>query len=96
VTLVIFVSIAGVLAAMAMLLGRALVGPTLHDRVLAINSFGTMAVLLIALHGFFAGRPDFLDVALTYALVSFVGTLGVLKFLSWRDLGAVDAPEREA
>lgn len=95
-TVVLSVAITGVLAAMVLLLGRALVGPSLHDRVIAINSFGTMAVLLIALHGFFAGRPDFLDVALTYALVSFVGTLAVLKFVSWHDLGAVDAPGKGA
>lgn len=85
-----FPAIVGVLLAMGLLLVRAVRGPTLFDRILAINSFGTMTVLLLVLHGYFAGRPDFLDLGMVYALVSFVGTLAVLKFLAWPNLGAVE------
>ncbi|MCB1865315.1 MAG: cation:proton antiporter [Chromatiales bacterium] len=76
-----------VLIAMAMGLVRALAGPTVYDRLLALNAFGTKTVLLIALFGFMTGRPAFLDIALVYALINFIGTLAVLKFFESRDLG---------
>ena len=55
------------LVCMAMTLIRSIAGPTVFDRVLAVNSFGTKTVLLIAVYGFLTGRPDFLDLALVYA-----------------------------
>lgn len=73
-----------VIAAMALMLARALLGPTLYDRVLAVNSFGTKTVLLLGLLGFVTGRPDFLDIALLYALINFVGTIAILKFFRYR------------
>lgn len=76
-----------VLVGMALALLRALLGPSLYDRILAINGFGTATVLLIAVLGFVTGRPDFLDVALLYALINFIGTLAVLKFFRHGDLG---------
>ncbi len=77
-----------VLAAMALVLARALLGPTIYDRILALNSFGTKTVLLIAVYGFLTGRPDFLDIALVYALINFAGTIAVLKYFEYGDLGA--------
>ncbi len=68
-----------VLTTMALALARALLGPTLYDRILAINLFGTKTVLFIAVAGFMAGRPEFLDIALVYALINFIGTVAVLK-----------------
>ena len=76
-----------VLVVMALALARALAGPSLYDRILAVNAFGTATVLLIAVLGFVAGRPDFLDIALLYALINFIGTLAVLKFFRHGDLG---------
>ena len=73
-----------VIAGMALMLSRAILGPTLYDRVLAVNSFGTKTVLLLGLLGFVTGRPDFLDIALLYALINFVGTIAVLKFFRYR------------
>lgn len=78
---------AGLLVAMLITLARAIAGPSLYDRVLAVNSVGTKIVLLIAAIGFVFGRPDFLDIALLYALVNFIGTLAVLKFFRYRHLG---------
>lgn len=74
----------------AMLLGllRAVIGPTVYDRILAANVFGTKAVLFIALIGFLAGRPAFLDIALVYALINFIGTIAVLKLTHYGDFGA--------
>ena len=70
---------AALVATMALALSRALLGPTIYDRVLAVNSFGTKTVLLIAVVGFLVNRPDFLDIALVYALINFISTIAVLK-----------------
>ena len=78
---------------MAMVLARALRGPTLYDRILAANHMGSSAVLLIAVYGFFDGRPDFLDIALAYALINFIATIAVLKYFAYGDLGAAAARE---
>ncbi|NJN51451.1 MAG: pH regulation protein F [Gammaproteobacteria bacterium] len=66
---------------MALGLVRALLGPTIYDRVLAVNVFGTKTVLLLAVIAFLYGRPDFLDLALAYALINFIGVLAVLEFV---------------
>ena len=75
------------LAALALLLARAVLGPTLFDRVLASNTIGTVAVLLLAVIGFLTGRPDFLDLAIVYGLLNIVGTIAVLKFFRHGSLG---------
>lgn len=77
-----------ILITMAIAVVRALVGPSIYDRILAVNTFGTKTVLLIAAFGFLTGRPDFLDIALVYALVNFIGTIAVLKFFEYDDLGS--------
>jgi len=84
------------LATMALALARALLGPTVYDRVLAVNSFGTKTVLLIAVFGFLTGRPDFLDISLIYALINFIGTIAVLKFLKFGDLGTPGSDQESA
>jgi multicomponent Na+:H+ antiporter subunit F len=84
------------LIAMVLALARLLIGPSLYDRVLAGNVFGTKTVLLIAIAGFLAGRPDWLDISLLYALVNFIGTLAVLKFFRYRRIGDRTRPERQA
>ena len=58
---------------------RAFLGPTLFDRVLAANMVGTQTVLMVAVLGFKEGRPEFLDIALVYVLISFVSTIAVLR-----------------
>ena len=73
-----------VLFGMLLLLIRAIAGPTLYDRVLAVNSLGTKIVLFIGVLGFVLGRPDFLDIAVLYALINFVSTIAILKFFRYR------------
>ena len=73
-------AILAVLAALILTVARALKGPTVFDRLLAANSVGTAAILLLALFGFMTGRPEFLDIGLLYALLNVIGTLAVLKF----------------
>ncbi len=77
----------GIMVCMGLALGRALLGPTVYDRILAVNAFGTKTVLMIAVLGFLSGRPDFLDIALVYALINFIGTIAVLKFIRYGDMG---------
>ena len=74
------------LVSMALALARACMGPTVFDRILAVNSFGTKTVLLIAVLGFLGGRPDFLDISLLYALINFISTVAVLKYVKYGDL----------
>ena len=69
---------------MVLAVARAAAGPTVFDRILAVNAFGTKTVLLIAVVGFLAGRPDFLDLGLVYALINFIGTVAALKYFKFR------------
>ncbi len=86
-----------VLVAMAVVLARAFAGPTLYDRVLAGNSFGTKTVLLLGLMGFLTGRPDFLDIAILYALINFVSVIAILKFFRYRTLSvSLMGPQADA
>ena len=86
------VAAVAVFVAMLLTMGRVFAGSTLYDRVLALNTFGTCTVLFIAIFGFLIGRPEFLDIALLYALINFAGTIAVLKFFRYRRLG--DASEQ--
>jgi len=65
-----------------LVLVRIILGKTTYDRILAVNSLGTIIVLGIALHGFFMNRPEFLDIAIVYALINFIGTVAILKLFS--------------
>ena len=78
---------AAILVTMALALFRAIRGPTIYDRILAVNAFGTLTVILIAVHGFLAGRPEFLDIALVYALINFIATIAVTKYVKFSHLG---------
>lgn len=74
------------LVALALAVLRAIKGPTVFDRVLAGNTVGSFAILLLAVFGFLTGRPEFLDIGLTYGLLNLIGTLAVLKFFRHGDL----------
>ncbi len=81
---------AGVLVTMFLALVRAVAGPTVPDRILAANMFGTKTVLLIAVLGFLTERPEWLDLAVVYALVNFVGTIAVAKYARFGNLASDD------
>ena len=76
-----------ILVGIALVLLRAILGPTLYDRILAVNAIGTKTVIFVALLGFILKRPDFLDIALLYALINFVVTIAILKFKQLGRLG---------
>lgn len=71
------------LIVMSIAIARALVGPTTYDRILAVNLFGTKTVLLIAVISVVADRPDYLDIALVYALINFISIIGVLRYFQY-------------
>jgi multicomponent Na+:H+ antiporter subunit F len=75
------------LVTLGLALSRAVAGPTVFDRALAGNTTGTVAVLFVAVLGFLTGRPDFLDLAIVYGLLNVVGTIAVLKFFRYGNLG---------
>ena len=83
----IFITLVAVILGMGMALVRAIAGPTIFDRILAVNVANTQTVLLIAVLGFLTDRPDFIDLSLVYALISFVGTLAALKYFKHGHLG---------
>lgn len=78
------------LLVMSFALVRAFKGPTLYDRILAVNNFGTKTVLLLAIIDFMAGRPDFLDIAIVYALINFISIIGVLRFFEYSENQTVE------
>jgi len=89
------VAILAVLIALALAVARTLVGPTAFDRLVAANNIGTSAIMLLALFGFMTGRPEFLDIGITYVLLNMIGTLAVLKFFRYGALGHAQETERE-
>mgnify|MGYP003395674953 CR=1 FL=1 len=78
---------AALLVALALVLARAFLGPTVFDRAQAANTIGTIAVLLLAVMGFLNGRPEFLDLAIVYGLLNVIGTIAVLKYFEYGGLG---------
>lgn len=82
-----------ILVAMVLALVRALLGPTLYDRILSVNVFGTKTVLFIAILGFLMGRPEFLDIALVYALINFIAIIAVLRFFEYKQVGPSEGKE---
>lgn len=86
-------TMAAIIVTMALALIRARFGPTVFDRILALNMFGTKTVLLIAVIGFLTDRPDFLDLGLLYALMNFIGMVAVLRFSKYGHFADTDAAE---
>lgn len=86
-------AVAALVVAIALVLARGFLGPTVYDRVLAANTIGTLAVGLMAAHGFLNDRPEFLDIALVYALLNVLSTLAILKFFRFGSLGDPEGVE---
>ncbi|HXV81702.1 MAG TPA: monovalent cation/H+ antiporter complex subunit F [Candidatus Binatia bacterium] len=76
-----------VLLAIALVLVRALLGPTIYDRILAVNTFGTKTIIVVAILSILRGRPELLDIALLYTLINFVVTIAILKY---KEVGRLD------
>ncbi len=79
-----------ILVTMTLALIRSFKGPTVYDRILAVNMVSSQTILILALLGFLMGRPQFLDIALVYVLIAFIGMLAVLKFFGHGNLEPSD------
>jgi multicomponent Na+:H+ antiporter subunit F len=75
-----------ILVIMALAITRVLLGPTVYDRILAVNMFGTKTVLIIAVLAFLTDRMDLLDIAVVYALINFIGIIAVLRFFEYGEM----------
>lgn len=73
---------------LALVLARLFAGPTLYDRTLAVNAFGTKTVIFLCLFAFWIDRPDAVDIAMLYALLNFIATIAILKFFRYRTFGS--------
>lgn len=78
-----YVLVCSLLVVMVLAFVRACLGPTIYDRILAVNVFGTKTVLLIAAIGYLFGRPDFLDIAMVYALINFISVIAILRYFEY-------------
>jgi multicomponent Na+:H+ antiporter subunit F len=79
--MILAVAAIAILVTIALALARAFMGPTLYDRILAVNMVGTKTVLLIAVLAVLSGRTEIIDIALIYALINFIGVVAVLKLV---------------
>ena len=86
-----FTACVAILITMSFALVRAMMGPTVFDRVLALNMFGTKTVLLICVVSFLQGRTDFLDLALLYSLMNFIGVVALLRFTTQGEFGTEES-----
>lgn len=84
------------LATLLLALIRAALGPSVFDRALAANAIGTVAMMLLAVMGFLNARPEFLDLAIVYGLLNVIGTIAVLKFFRYGNLGVPGEPKTPA
>lgn len=75
------VAIVAILITILLALARALLGPSIYDRIASMNMLGTKTILLIAVFALYTNRHDLLDIALVYALINFIGTIAVLKLI---------------
>ena len=59
---------------------RGIEGPGVFNRIIAVNVIGTKTIVLLVLIGFIYGRPDFVDIALVYALLNFIMTVAAVRY----------------
>ena len=86
--MILTITLIALLVTMAFALIRAIKGPTVYDRILASNALGTKHVLMIAVLGFIVGDPElYIDIAIMYVLIGFIGTVAVLKISEFGNLG---------
>jgi len=65
---------------------RAVVGPGIFNRVVAVNVIGTKTIVLLVLIGYYFERPMFFDIALLYAMLNFIATLVFAKYVQRGDV----------
>ena len=87
------IGMVAILVTIALALIRSFKGPTIYDRIIAVNMVSSQTILMLAVLGFLMGRPQFLDIALMYVLIAFIGIVAVLKFFGYGRLEPSDRGE---
>ncbi len=81
---ILMISIVFVIGAM---MQRLFNGPTIFDRMNGLGVIGADTILLLVLFGYIDGRPDmYVDIAISYAFLGFVGSVIVAKYLGGKDI----------
>lgn len=80
-TFILALSITLLLIALGLMVLRMVLGPTMIDRVLAVNLFGTLIVALIAVMSYLLSDYYYIDIALCYGLLNFIATIALLRYL---------------
>jgi len=73
-----------ILVSMGMVLLRAVMGPSIFDRILGMNSLTTHVIVFIILLGLWSGSEFFVDIAIIYGLISFVTSIAFLMYFKYR------------
>ena len=60
---------------------RVVYGPGVENRVIAVNTIGTKTIILLVAIGFILKRPIFIDISIVYAMINFIATLAIAKYL---------------
>jgi multicomponent Na+:H+ antiporter subunit F len=63
---------------------RVVIGPSLSDRVLALDMIGLVSVSVVATYAIASGEGLYLDAAIALALIAFLGTVAFARFIEWR------------
>ncbi|MDZ7702998.1 MAG: monovalent cation/H+ antiporter complex subunit F [Trueperaceae bacterium] len=92
------ISFVMVTAALLLTVVRLILGPSLPDRVVALDLLSVLAISFIAIYSMSTSRSVFLDAALALALVSFLGTVAFARYIEWwsdkmKDLAASSSEE---
>ena len=77
------INIAGIIALLGVITAgiRFVVGPTAADRAVALDALTIISISLIVIIALFAGRVIYLDIAMVYGLLSFIGVLSIARYL---------------
>ena len=74
-------ALAVLLISIVLALARLVKGPAAADRIVALDLISILIVAFLAAYSIYAGETSFLDVAIAYALIAFLGTVALARFL---------------
>ena len=84
---VVILAVIVLITIIALMLGRALRGPTVFNRMNALGVISADTIILIVLFAYLDGRIDmYVDIAISYAILGFVGSIAIAKFLGGKKL----------
>jgi multicomponent Na+:H+ antiporter subunit F len=87
-------ALAVLLISIILALVRLVKGPAAADRIVALDLISILIVAFLAAYSIYAGETSFLDVAIGYALIAFLGTVALARFLMRSALKKSENPKR--